>query len=86
MATIITKKTKSKKRFLQVDVWQKHFGSVSVRAIHEIYIQKFGASEKRESLSHCINSLRRLEDPTYQNPKDLSREVEYVFIPTKLSK
>ena len=60
-----------RKKFLEVDVWQKQFGIVSVKAIFDIYSQKFKDDEgKKISFSHCVNSLRKLEDPNYKVPKD----------------
>jgi hypothetical protein len=75
-----TKRTKSKnkknrKRFIAVDVWRGEFGTVSVRAIFDVYAQKFNVEThnmKNYSLQHCINALRLLEDPEYIKPKDIS--------------
>ena len=71
---------KEKKRFLGVDVWRASFGPVSVRAIYDVFSQKFNIEPqnmKKYTLSHCINALRKLEDPTYETPKDISHEVAY---------
>lgn len=73
----ITKKTSKgnknqKKRFLEVDLWQKAFGEVSVKAIYDIYSQKFNVDPrnmKKYKFSHCVNLLRKLEDPEYIAPQ-----------------
>jgi len=67
------KKQKNKKRFLEVDIWRKQFGPVSVKAIYDIYCQKFGVEKyniNKYSLTHCINALRKLENPQYKAPSD----------------
>ncbi len=61
----------AKKNFLEVDVWQTKFGEVSVKAIFNIYSQKFNVKPynmKNVEFSHCVNSLRKLEDPEYTIP------------------
>lgn len=66
------KKRRNKKRFLQVDVWQKTFGEVSVKAIYDVYSQKFNVEPKnmkKYSFPHCVNALRKLENPDYEPPK-----------------
>jgi len=66
------KKKISKKRFLQVDIWQKTFGEVSVKAIYDVYSQKFNVEPrnmKKYSFPHCVNALRKLENPDYEPPK-----------------
>lgn len=66
------KKRRSKKRFLQVDVWQKTFGEVSVKAIYDVYSQKFNVEPrnmKKHSFPKCVNALRKLENPDYEPPK-----------------
>ena len=63
------KKGKVRKRFVAVNVWQAQFGPVSERAIYDIYSQKFNVelyNMKKYSFPHCVNALRKLEDPTYQ--------------------
>lgn len=66
-------KRKPRKPFLAVDVWQQTFSSISVRAIKDVYSTKFKVEPynmKNYSLSHCINALRKLEDPEYIKPED----------------
>jgi hypothetical protein len=73
-----------KKGFLAVDVWQSHFGPVSVKAIYSIFAEKFGIkpeNKEKHTFSHCVNSLRRLENPDYTDPIDLSKESAYIFVP-----
>ena len=73
-------KKKEKKRFLEVDVWRKTFGPVSVRAIYDVFSQKMKVEPhnmKNYTLPMCINALRKLEDPTYEAPKDISYENQY---------
>lgn len=69
------RRTKSKKRFIAVDVWRSQFGPVSVRAIFDIYSQKFNVEShnmKDYSFQHCVNALRKLEDPSYEAPTSQS--------------
>jgi len=64
---------KNRKRFIGVDVWRSQFGAVSVRAIFDVYSQKFNVeihNMKNYSFSHCVNALRLLEDPEYKAPTD----------------
>lgn len=66
------KNRRSKKRFLQVDVWQKTFGEVSVKAIYDVYSQKFNVEPKnmkKYPFPKCVNALRKLENPDYEPPK-----------------
>jgi len=69
------KNKKAKKRFIAVDVWQTEFGPVSVRAVYDVYAQKFNVelhNVQKNSFQHCINALRSLEDPDYIPPQDQS--------------
>ena len=64
---------KNRKRFIGVDVFRSHFGPVSVRAIYDVYSQKFNVevyNMKKYSLSQCINALRKLENENYIPPHD----------------
>ena len=66
------RKRKPRKRFIAVDVWQKQFGPVSERAVYDIYSQKFNVelhNMKKYSFPHCVNALRKLEDPDYVQPR-----------------
>lgn len=76
------KKQVKKKSFIAVDVWQKQFGINSVRAIRSIYQDKFplNANKPTPTFSQCVNALRRLEDPTYTDPVDQSRDTQYTFV------
>lgn len=68
-------KTQSKKGFIAVDVWQSHFGQVSVKAVYSIFAEVFKIKpedRKKYTFSQCIDALRKLEDPTYETPKDQS--------------
>lgn len=70
-----SQKKKKQKRFIAVDVWRSHFGIVSVRAIYDIYADKFQVEQhnmQKHSLSKCIDALRKLEDPDYTPPQDQS--------------
>lgn len=63
---------KSKRRFKAVDVWRAEFGPVSVRAIYDLYSQKFNVETqnmKKYSFQECVNALRKLEDPEYISPE-----------------
>lgn len=58
-----------RKRFLDVDVWRAKFGPVSVKAIYDVYCQKFNQevhSKDQRSFRHCLNSLRKLDNPDYE--------------------
>lgn len=64
-------KEKRRKKFLDVDVWQKEFGIVSVRAIFDVFSQRFQielSEMKNYSFTHCVSALRKLEDPNYIAP------------------
>lgn len=64
-------KRRPRKRFLEVDVWRPVFGPVSVKAIYDVYCQKFNVdmrNKSRYSFQHCVNALRKLEDPDYISP------------------
>ncbi|UXQ88796.1 hypothetical protein [Tenacibaculum phage Larrie] len=63
--------------YLDVDVWRSKFGVHSTRAVFNVYSNKFKVSKntmrnnpRRYSFSHCLNSLRRLENPNYKDPED----------------
>ena len=63
------KNKKPRKRFIAVDVWRSQFGPVSVRAIYDVYAQKFNVEThnmKNYSFSDCVNGLRKLENPDYK--------------------
>jgi len=63
-----TRKSKKKKKLLYVDVWQREFGQISVRAVFEIYARMFEVEKedmRKYSFTHCVNALRKLEDPDY---------------------
>lgn len=67
-----TKKKKRRRRFIDVDVWRSQFGIVSERAIYDIYAQRFNVelhNMKKYSFPHCVNALRKLEDPDYIAPE-----------------
>ena len=79
MAVKSNKRKKVRKRFVGVDVWQSRFGEVSIRAVYDVYSQKFNVelhNMKNYSFSHCVNALRLLEDPDYVKPTDKSRDDE----------
>jgi len=66
-----TKNKKPRKRFLAVDPFQTHFGPVSERAVYDVYAAKFNVEQhnmRKYSFSHCVNALRKLEDPDYEKP------------------
>lgn len=70
------KRKTTRKRFVAVDVWQKQFGPVSERAVYDIYSQKFDIelrNMKKYSFSHCVNALRKLENPDYVAPTSLKK-------------
>lgn len=67
------KNKRSSKRFLAVDVWRSEFGPISVKAIHDVYSQKFNVDPQNMnnySFSKCVDALRKLEDPEYVSPQD----------------
>lgn len=69
------KNTKKRKRFIDVDLWRSEFGPTSVRAIYDIYSQRFNVeihNMKKYSFQHCLNALRKLENPDYEAPTNQS--------------
>jgi hypothetical protein len=72
---VVKRKTKKPRRkFIAVDVWKSEFGPTSVRAVFDVYSTLFKIEQynmKNHSFSKCVNALRRSEDPTYENPKDI---------------
>lgn len=84
----MAKSKKQRRLFLSVDVWRATFGPVSVTAIYDVFQQKFGIEKhnmKNYSFSHCVEALRKLEDPNYKTgdlalskPNDI--EVEYTEV------
>lgn len=68
-------KKKNKKRFRAVDVWRTSFGPISVKAVFDVYSQKFNVepremSNRKYTFSYCINKLRLLDDPDYKEPEN----------------
>jgi len=62
-------KKKARKGFREVDVWQSEFGIVSERAVYDVFALKFDierAKMSKYSFSHCVETLRKLEDPEYE--------------------
>jgi hypothetical protein len=60
---------RTRKKFLDVDVWRSHFGAVSVTAIYDVFMSRFNIEKhklKNYSFSHCVESLRKLEDEEYE--------------------
>ena len=60
-------------RFLEVDVWKKNFTEIQTMAIFDIYSQKFNISfgeARRLNFTHCVDSLRKLEDGDYTPHKN----------------
>ncbi len=71
-----SKNKKPRKRFIAVDVFQSQFGPVSERAVYDLYSQRFNVESHNMnsySFSHCVNALRKLEDPNYIAPVTLSK-------------
>jgi len=67
------KPNKRRNRFIAVNLWQSQFGEVSVKALYEIYREKFNVSPsdlRNHSFSKVVNKLRLEEDPTYKQPVD----------------
>jgi len=64
------KLNKPRRSFIAVDVWRAEFGPVSERAVYDIYSQKFNVelhNMQKYSFQHCVNALRKLEDPDYKS-------------------
>lgn len=62
------KNKKTRARFKAVNVWRAHFGPTAVKAVFDIYSQKFNVemyNMKNYSFSHCVEALRKLENPDY---------------------
>lgn len=69
------RKPRQRRKFLAVDVWQTQFGPVSETAIYDVYSTKFKVEQhnmKNYTFSHCVNALRKLEDPDYVAPVNSS--------------
>ena len=59
---------KPRARYKAVNVWRSTFGPTAVKAVYDIYSQKFNVEShnmKNYSFSHCVEALRKLEDPNY---------------------
>jgi hypothetical protein len=55
-------------RFKGVNIWKSQFSEYSTIAIFDLYSQKFNISfieARRLKFSHCVDALRKLEDPNY---------------------
>ena len=64
----LKKKKKPRSRYKQVNVWKTHFGPIAVSAIFDIYSQRFNMplkEAKKLNFTHCVDSLRKLEDDGY---------------------
>lgn len=77
MGTTNTNQTGATKqhKFIDVDVFQTHFGIMSERAVLAIYAEKFGISQKNMKgidFAICVNALRKLKDPDYVAPTNQS--------------
>lgn len=62
------KNRKPRSRYTHVDVWSKTFGPIAVAAVFDVYSQKMSvpySDAKRLNFTHCVEILRKLEDPTY---------------------
>lgn len=60
-------------RMIEVNVWRKEFSDLSVSAILKIYATKFNVERHnmhKHSFSHCVDTLRKLEDPDYISPQN----------------
>ena len=65
------KQARPRRLFLAVDVWQKEFGPVSERAVRDVYARTFNVkieNMKKYSFHHCVNALRKHENPNYVAP------------------
>ena len=62
------KPKKYRARYLAVNVWQTFFGPISVAAVYDVFSQKLNMpyrDVKRLDFTHCVDTLRKLEDPDY---------------------
>ncbi len=62
---------KPRARYIAVDLWQTNFGETSVDAVMYLYAKKFNINQrniKKYNFSHCLNTLRKIEDPEYTPP------------------
>lgn len=69
------KKKRQRKKFLAVDIWQKKFGPISEKAVYDVFQQKFNIEPhnmRKYSFPHCVNALRKLENPDYVAPNYVS--------------
>lgn len=55
-----------------VDIWASSFGEVAEAGIIALYAKTFGVSRKnmhKYEFRHCVNSLRKRENPDYEIPE-----------------
>lgn len=55
-------------RYKGVNVWKTKFGTTAVAAVFDIYSQRFDIplrEARRLDFNHCVDALRKLEDPSY---------------------
>jgi len=67
------KKLKKRLPFTAVNPWMTQFSPIAERAVYDVFVEKSGINPqnvRKYSFSHCVNFLRRLEDPEYKNPTD----------------
>lgn len=65
------RKKRQRRKFKAVDVWQKRFGPISEKAVYDVFQQAFNIEPhnmKKYSFPHCVNALRKLENPDYVAP------------------
>lgn len=64
-------KQEQKTKFIAVDLWQKEFSPISVKAVCELYAQKMNlklSNVNQHSFPKYLNALRVLEQPDYIPP------------------
>ncbi len=68
------RKKRTRRPFLAVDIWMKEFSPMAERAVYDVYAAEFKMElhnvRQKKSFSDCVNALRKLEDPTYEYPKN----------------
>ena len=65
-------KNQKKNKFTSVDVWRPEFGSLSIKAVYELYRLHSGCTHevfRATKFRDMVNFLRRLDDPTYEPVK-----------------
>ena len=59
-----------RKKFTDVDVWQKVFSPISEQAVYDVYSKKYNIEEKdmyKHNFTKCVEALRNLDCDKFDN-------------------